>query len=170
MDVTHRRVYYFMQSISATEELFLNNLAKSNLILNVPGELVIIRDLVINTSLKWNILTYFPSCGFLSRYLKLGANTLDGTVKTMLCSTWRSRGLLKEESQLAFPPSGLTWPWWWYHIPELDLDWNLQAQKFEVVSTVRLDFRSINYVHRTVVVNQNANLTIARERYCFHMR
>lgn len=84
--------------------VIFKQLAKSNLILNVPGELVIIRDLVINTSLKWNILTYFPSCGFLYRYLKLGANIPDGTVKTTLCRTRRSRGLFKGESQLAFPP------------------------------------------------------------------
>lgn len=118
-------------------------LGESNLILNVPREFVIIRNLMINTPLKWNILIYFLSCDFfLYCYLKLGANILDETLKKTVCGTWRSRNLLKVKSQLASPqmaphyfcklPYSRTWPW------------SLQAQKFEFVSTIRLDLRSIN--------------------------
>lgn len=147
--------------------VIFKQLAKWNLILNVPGELVIIRDRVINTSWKWNIPTYFPSCGFLYRYLKLGANIPAGTVKTTLCGT-EAEACLKEKASwpslrgpritLAMALYSRAWPW------------NLQAQKFEFVSTARLDLRSMSYVHRTVVVNQNTNFIIATEQYCFHRK
>lgn len=52
VDTVYEHVTFALCSRFVTEKLFLNNLGESNLILNVPEEFVIIRDLVINTSSK----------------------------------------------------------------------------------------------------------------------
>lgn len=80
-------------------------------------EFVIIRNLVRNTSLKWNILIYFLSCDFLYCYLKLGANVLDGTLKYM-----KKQRLVQRRKPTGFLPNGLVLPWRCYHIPESDLE------------------------------------------------
>lgn len=84
-----------------------------------------------------------------------------------LWSTWRNRGLFKGESQLAFSQMAL------YYLGDATIFQNLtlklQVQKYKFVITIRLDLRSITYVHRTFVVNQNTNSFIAIEQYCLHM-
>lgn len=134
VDTVYEHVNFTLCSRFVTEKLFLNNLGESNLILNVPEEFVIIRDLVINTSSKWNILNYFVSCDFLYCYLKWGANKLDGSLKKMMC-------VAHERASWPLPKwpcitlvmllYSRVWPW------------NLQAQQFEFVSTRRLNLRSI---------------------------
>lgn len=109
--------YYFNTVVLCCWGVF-NDLGKSNLILNIPEEFVIIiRDLVINTSFKWNILIYFLSCDFLYWYLKWGANRLDETLRHM-----KKQWFVKRRKPAGLPPNGLTLPWWCYHIPEFDLE------------------------------------------------
>lgn len=131
-------------------------MGESNLILNVPEEFVIIRDLVINTSSKWNILNYFVSCDFLYCYLKWGANKLDESLKKMMVWHRRASWPLPKWPciTLVMLLYSRVWPW------------NLQAQQFEFVSTRRLNLRSI-ISYWNCYINQNTNLILAIKNTLF---
>lgn len=89
---------------------------------------------------------------------------------------WRQHCVAHEEAEACWKKKASWLSHQWPHMTLVRVPysrawpWNLQAQQFEVVSTTRLDLRSINHIHRTVVVNQKTNLIIAREQYCFHMK